>query len=58
MNRRMCMWNARTRRGKFWLDPLNLARNHGFSARELNVIRRIIETHRDIILEAWHEHCG
>jgi hypothetical protein len=34
------------------------SRNHGFTARELNVIRRIIEAHRIIILEAWHEHCG
>jgi uncharacterized protein DUF4160 len=43
---------------KFWLVPLELARNYGFSARELNVIRRRIETHRASILEAWHEHCG
>jgi len=28
---------------KFWLEPLGLARDHGFSARELNVIRRIIQ---------------
>lgn len=41
---------------KFWLEPLGLARSHGFSAQELNVIRRIIRTHRAIILEAWHEH--
>jgi hypothetical protein len=43
---------------KFWLDPLGLARNYGFNARELSVIRRTIETHRASILEAWHEHCG
>ena len=43
---------------KFWLEPLGLARNHGFRARELNVIRRIIEMHLGAILEAWHEHCG
>ncbi len=43
---------------KFWLEPLGLARNHGFNARELNVIRRIIRTRRTAILEAWHEHCG
>lgn len=43
---------------KFWLVPLTLTRTHGFNARELNVIRRIIEKYRDIILEAWHEHCG
>ncbi len=43
---------------KFWLEPLDLARSHGFEARELNLIRRIIQEHRSIILEAWHEHCG
>jgi hypothetical protein len=43
---------------KFWLEPLGPARNHGFSARELNVIRRVIRTHRTAILEAWYEHCG
>ncbi|MDD5559474.1 DUF4160 domain-containing protein [Candidatus Methylomirabilis sp.] len=43
---------------KFWIEPLGLARNYGFRARELNTIRRIIQTHRTTILEAWHEHCG
>ena len=35
---------------KFRLGPLELARNHGFSARELNVIRRLIPTHLTAIL--------
>ena len=43
---------------KFWLEPIGLARTHGFGARELNTIRRIIVTYRAAILEAWHEHCG
>ena len=43
---------------KFWLEPLELARSHGFNARELNVIRRLIQTYRTTIMEAWHEHCG
>lgn len=43
---------------KFWLDPLGLARNQGFNARELNVIRGIIQTHLNTIMEAWNEHCG
>ena len=43
---------------KFWLEPLSVARNHGFRARELSSIRRTILTHRTTILEAWHEHCG
>ena len=41
---------------KFWLEPIELARSHGFRAHELNVIRRIIRTPRGKILEGWHEH--
>ncbi len=43
---------------KFWLEPVELARNHGFSAQELNAIRRLINTRRSQILEVWDEHCG
>lgn len=43
---------------KFWLAPTELSRSHGFSARELNVIRQTVRTHHAAILEAWHEHCG
>jgi hypothetical protein len=43
---------------KFWLEPLSLARNHGFDARELARIRRLIGVHLTAILEAWREHCG
>jgi hypothetical protein len=42
---------------KFWLQPVVLSTNHGFSPRELNVIRRIIVDHIDRIIEAWQEHC-
>ena len=37
---------------------IQLAANYGFTARELNVIRRLIEVHYDTIIEAWHEHSG
>ena len=43
---------------KFWLEPLGLARNHGFDARELGRIRQLIGLHHAKIMEAWHEHCG
>ena len=43
---------------KFWLQPIQLAANYGFTARECGVIRRLIETHYEVIIEAWHEHCG
>ena len=41
---------------KYWLSPLALARNDGFSARELNQIRVQIALNLEMILEAWHEH--
>jgi len=43
---------------KFWLDPVVLAYNNGFSAKELNRIRKIIIDNLDRIREAWDEHCG
>lgn len=43
---------------KFWLENVALSANNGFSARELNRIRRIILDNRERILEAWDEHCG
>ncbi len=43
---------------KFWIEPVALAQNHGFSAQELNQIRATIQTNLGRIQEAWHEHCG
>jgi len=43
---------------KFWLEPISLAKNSGFSPKELNSIRRIVESNQTEILEAWHEHCS
>jgi hypothetical protein len=43
---------------KFWLEPVALATNHGFSANELGRIRQIIKTHLDRMTNAWREHCN
>jgi len=43
---------------KFWLAPVELAWNSGFSARELNEVLRLVVEHERTIVEAWHEHCG
>ncbi|MBM4459878.1 MAG: DUF4160 domain-containing protein [Chloroflexi bacterium] len=43
---------------KFWLAPVALSFNDGFSATELNRIRRLILDNRGRLLEAWNEHCG
>ena len=46
------------KQAKFWLAPVELAWNHGFSARELNDIRRFVSDYSSKIIEAWDEHCG
>lgn len=43
---------------KFWLEPVALSKNYGFSPKELNAIRQIINSNRNTFLEAWNEHCG
>ena len=43
---------------KFWLEPIALSKNHGFSPQELNIIRRMIKANLSNILEAWNEHCS
>ena len=43
---------------KFWLDPVALARNLGFSASELRKIERIVATHQSRLLERWQEEYG
>ena len=55
-------WHVHVRRErmvcKFWLTPVALSANHGFSPRELNRIRALILEHVGRIVEAWHDHCG
>lgn len=41
---------------KFWLDPITLASNYGFAARELNEIAGIIAEHQIELLEAWNDY--
>jgi hypothetical protein len=39
---------------KFWLDTVALASGRGFNGRQLNEIERLVQTHRETLLEAWH----
>ncbi len=41
---------------KFWLDPVRLAANHGFSAKELRKIEKLIHQNDDTIRRKWNEH--
>ncbi|MEX2531666.1 MAG: DUF4160 domain-containing protein [Gemmatimonadota bacterium] len=43
---------------KFWLDPVELARNLGFRPHELNRLERLVQENREDFLEAWNEHIG
>lgn len=43
---------------KFWLQPVGLARNFGFSPNELGRIQRLVSEHQEEFLEVWHGHLG
>lgn len=43
---------------KFWIEPVVLSKNYGFTSKELNTIREIICNDKEKIVEAWYEHCG
>lgn len=41
---------------KFWLENIVLARNVGFSAKELRTIEDKVREEREHFLEAWNEY--
>jgi hypothetical protein len=43
---------------KFWLEPVALARNLGFSARELREIQSLVTEHQPKLLEKWNGYFG
>lgn len=43
---------------KFWLLPVSLGRNLGFSARELNTLQSLVEQNQRKLLEAWDGYFG
>ena len=43
---------------KFWLDTVGLARNFGFSPKELRRLQKRVIQHRAALMEAWHGHLG
>lgn len=49
---------AAERFAKFWLVPVSLSKSRGFRSSELTEIQRIVEEHRDMFEERWHEHFG
>jgi len=43
---------------KFWLQPTSLARNLGFSSRELRKLQTLLQRHERDLLEAWNGYFG
>ncbi len=39
---------------KFWIEPLELAENEGFSEHELRTIKKHIAEHKDTIENEWN----
>ena len=41
---------------KFWLEPIELAKNLGFANHEVTRIEGLVIEHRELLIEAWHEY--
>jgi hypothetical protein len=41
---------------KYWLENVSLARNLGYSSRELRLLHDLVLKHRTEFLEAWNEY--
>ena len=39
---------------KFWLDPVSVARNYGFSQREVRALEVKVREERERFVEAWN----
>jgi hypothetical protein len=40
---------------KFWLEPVRLEYSHGFSRKEINRIRTVVQNHQQELLGSWNE---
>ena len=40
---------------KFWLKPIRLQSNRGFSRRDINRIQKLVEEHQEQLLVGWNE---
>ena len=43
---------------KFWLDPVQLAKSVGYSAKELNEIKKLVLDNIHIFKVRWYEQFG
>ncbi len=40
---------------KLWLDPVRLARSHGFAAKEINTLEKLVLENQQDLLDRWNE---
>lgn len=43
---------------KVWLDPIRLQSSGGFNRSELSKILKMIESKREVMVEAWNDYFG
>ena len=43
------------REAKYWLDPIRLERSEGFSRKEINRLKDLVEENETELLESWNE---
>ncbi|MCL1465223.1 DUF4160 domain-containing protein [Argonema galeatum] len=43
---------------KFWLEPVSLANNIGFSAKELRKLQLMVQENQIRLVEAWYGYFG
>jgi len=43
---------------KFWLEPVQLAKSVGHSAKELNEIKKLVLDNVNVFKERWYEQFG
>jgi hypothetical protein len=41
---------------KFWLSPIRMEYNYGFTPTELNRITAVVREHEAELLKAWHDY--
>ncbi len=40
---------------KFWLQPVRLQNNQGFSRSEINRIQKLVQENQEQLLASWHD---
>ena len=43
---------------KYWLEPVSLAKNRGFTQAALRKIAKLVAQYQQPIVEAWHDYFG